>query len=657
MSDNVAQVTPPSPVGRSFFTSKPFIALVAAAVVLCGGVAVLKSLAEKTALSFDFSLDGKALSAGKVPDVRVDGQPFTSGGKIGMGRHEITVQLQDVEPLDQRFWVLFGAKNLGTLPLETSKGSLTVTVNPSPANVVLRRAGETVRQGEAPLSVEKLPIGDYMLVVRRGEYEETQSVNVRRQQRAEAKIDLKLGSADLSAEPADAEFELSGGGRHWQGRLPTRVNDVPVGRYSLAARRKGWELTGDVSVSRGNVTTNRIEFPYGSIDVTSEPSGLVVSTNGVEVGKAPAVLRELRPGSYELTVSDGENDVAATISVGPKENVKKSFVFRYGAVQLASTPPGAAVLRKGREVGKTPLTLGRLPAGESPVELRFDGCASTNFTILALEGVTTNYHVKLMSVRYLESMKQAREAFDASQFSESQKFLVSALAAEANDPVAVALQGEVSKAIVRAEEARKEAERKAQEAAQAEEKARLEAAKKQEEALRAEQAKAKAQAIASMPWLEFQKVISDCTDTRQVQHPVEMVDVRYETYRDSDGKYKQRKVEGAPHTVMQTTTESSFNTVKFSAQYAGRTFRFNCPDKWSVSKVEKDGAIKFTGERSGSLGLSFHTICASPPANNRDAFKSIQKGQKITIKGVVSKYTSGFVGSTLFLEDAEILDK
>ena len=641
--NNQGPVPKDNPVGGSFFTSKPFIALVVAAVVLCGGVALLKSLAEKTALSFDFSLDGKALSAGKVPDVRVDGQPFTSGSKIGMGRHEITAQLQDVEPLDQHFWVLFGAKSLGTRALETSKGSLTVAVNPTPASVVVRRAGETVRQGEAPLRVEKLPIGDYMVVVRRGEYEETQSVNVRRQQRAEAKIDLKLGSADLSAEPADAEFELSGGGRHWQGKLPLRVNDVPVGSYSLVARRKGWELTGDISVIRGNVTSNRVEFPYGSIDVTSEPSGLVVSTNGVEVGKTPAALRELRPGSYEVTASDGENDLAATISVGPKENVKKSFVFRYGAVQLASTPPGAAVLRKGKEVGKTPLTLGRVPAGESPVELRFDGCASTNVSIVALEGVTTNYSVKLMSVRYLESMKQAREAFDASQFSESQKLLASALAAEPNDPVAVAFQAEVSKAIAKAEEARKKAEREAQEAA-----------KKQEEALRAEQANAKAQAIASLEWLDFQKVMSDCSDTRQVQYPVVMDVGSYQTYRDSDGKYKQRWVKTGQTTEMHTMTEATFNPEKFSAKYAGRPFRFNCPDKWSVSKVEKDGAVIF---KAGGFSLSSDAIRATAPTSSRDALSSLQKGQKVSIKGVLKKYEQGFWGKTLFLEDAELLDK
>ena len=629
-----------SPVGRSFFTSRPFIALVVAAAVLCGGVALLKSLAENTALSFDFSLDGKALPAGKVTDVRVDGQPFTSGSKIGMGRHAITVQLQDAEPLDQHFWVLFGAKNFGTLPLETSKGSLTVAVNPSPANVVVRRAGEVVRQGEAPLNVEKLPIGDYKLVIRRGEYEETQSVNVRRQQRTEAKIDLKLGSADLSAEPADAEFELSGGGLHWQGKLPMRINDVPVGSYSLVARRKGWELAEDVSVSQGNVTITHIDFPYGSIGVSSEPSGLVVSTNGVEVGKTPTVLRELKPGSYELMASDGENDLVAAINVGPKEQVKKSFVFRYGAVQLASTPTGAAVLRRGKEVGKTPLTLGRLPAGESPVELRFDGYAPTNFTIVGLEGVTTNYNVKLISERYLQAMKQAREAFDASQFAESQRFLVSALVAEPNDPVAVALQGEVSEAIVKAEESRKEAERKAQEAE-----------RKQEEALRTEQANAKERMLASLTWLNVAMMIGECTDTRVVQRPVVMND----GYYDRKGNF----IVTGQHTVMQNNTESTFNDASFAAKYVGKTYKFDSAG-WKIAKIEKDGTVVFRGGSGKLLEFGQVEIRAIPSAASQGEFLTLKDSQRLTIRARIGRHDRGDFFSRvlhrIYLEDAERLD-
>ena len=103
---------------------------------------------------------------------------------------------------------------------------------------------------------------------------------------------------------------------------------------------------------------------------------------------------------------------------------------------------------------------------------------------------------------------------------------------------------------------------------------------------------------------------------------------------------------------MHTKIEATFNPAKFSAQYAGRTFRFNCTNKWSVSKVEKDGGVIF---KAGGVGSD--EIRATAPANNRDALMSVQKGQKVAIKGVVKKYEKGFLVRTLYLEDAELLDK
>src|SRR5262249_36759684 len=159
----------------------------------------------------------------------------------------------------------------------------------------------------------------------------------------------------LSSEPSDAEFELSGDGQHWQGKLPAQIADVPAGTYQFTARRKNWELTEKVTVNRDQVAADKIEFKYGSLEVTSDPAGMIVSSDGVEVGKTPTTLRELKPGQYALTVTDGENDLQASVTVGPKEAAKQAFAFHYGAVQLSSSPPGASVIRKGKEVGKTPL--------------------------------------------------------------------------------------------------------------------------------------------------------------------------------------------------------------------------------------------------------------------------------------------------------------
>ena len=68
----------------------------------------------------------------------------------------------------------------------------------------------------------------------------------------------------------------------------------------------------------------------------------------MEIGKTPITLQELKPAFYNLTVSDGENDLMAQIHVGPKENAKHDFAFRYGMVQLTTTPPGATVVAAGQ---------------------------------------------------------------------------------------------------------------------------------------------------------------------------------------------------------------------------------------------------------------------------------------------------------------------
>ena len=608
----------PNPPSRKFWTTKPFI--ISVAVVLLGG-GLLVLLKDSTTLSFSFLLDGKPLLVGAAPKVELDGRPFTSGLTVTPGPHKLTADLQNAEPFEQRVWVFFGEKDLGPLTLASSKGSLLVTVNPSPASVTVRQGLEAVGSGNAPLTVEKLVPGNYEVEIKHGEYKETHSVKVQGRQRTEKKIDLNLGSANLSSDPTDAEFQLSGNGRQWDGKLPTIVEEVPGGDYLFTARRKGWDINTTLSVARGEAQASKIEFPYGSIQVSGDPAGLAVALNGVAVGKTPLTLRELKPGPYTLTATDGENERNADITVGPKEQARHSFAFRYGVVQLTSTPTGATVIRKGKEIGKTPLTLAHLAVGVSGVvELRLDGYApSVDFALNVVERVTTNLNAKLFSEKYLQAMKHGREAFDAAQFSESQKSLIAALESEPNDPAALKLLDEIAKA---------------------------------EDALLTEHANARAQALASLPWLDFDAILTDCTETKQVQFTAQIADGYNQEYIDNNGKKRTRFVQTGQHAEQQTRTESTFNWATFSAKYQGRTFRFGCPNDWHVQKVEKDASITL---KAGGMGSAEINVTAS--WSNRGAFNSLQKGQKISIKGVLKKYDAGglFVPRSLYLEDAEIV--
>ncbi len=631
MTVNPTPAQPPTPVSSNFFTSKPFIILVLTGIVLCGGIAIIRSISEKTVLSFSFTIDGKGLSAGTVPVVKVDGQPFTSGHPISIGSHTLSAQLQDVEPFEKHCWVLFGPKNLGALPLESSKGSLVVSANPSPATVVVQRAGQTVIEGAVPLTVNKLPVGSYSLVFKRGNYTEYLPVVIQRQQQAEVKVALNLGAVFLFSEPTDADFDLSGKGGHWQGMLPFRVDDAPVGNYTLITRRKGWELNATMFVHRGITVTNLTEFPYGSIEVTSVPVGLVVTTNSIVIGKTPTILRELRTGQYTLTATDGTNDFVASVNVGPKEMAKHLFVLRYGAIHLDSTPPNAAVIRKGKEIGKTPLILDHIPCGELIIELRLQGYESTNLLIQVSEGEAAKLTARLFSEQYLQAMKLAREAGAMKRFPEAQKHISTALEYEPNDSAAIKLRDEVSQAATKAEEA-----------------------------LRAEQAIAKARLLDSLPHLDFQSVISACTDSRQIQYPVEVVDSHYETYRDNDGKYKQRIVNGAPHTVIQTRIETSFNEARFAAKYMGKIYKFDS-DGWKMAKIEKDGTVVFRLGSGKALEFGQVEIRAIPSAANQGEFLSLKDNQRIIIKARIGRHDKGDTFSRvlnrIYLEDAELLGK
>jgi hypothetical protein len=118
------------------------------------------------------------------------------------------------------------------------------------------------------------------------------------------------------------------------------------------------------------------------------------------------------------------------------------------------------VVRKGKEVGKTPLALNHIPIGESSVELRLDGYASTNFIIRASEGATANLSVKLISEQYLQAMQKALDAFDAGKFADSRTAISAALTIEPNDSEAIKLQAKIGEAEQNAEKARLEAEQK-----------------------------------------------------------------------------------------------------------------------------------------------------------------------------------------------------
>lgn len=477
--------------------------IIIATVAVCVAVVFHFWLLEQTTLSFAFYIDGKPMPSDKAPLVMLDGRQFASGDKLGLGYHHFSVDLDGVEPFRKEFWTFYGKHDLGNVPLLSSKGSLSVHVKPYPAVVILQHEHDVIQQNDSSLTVKNLPTGLYTLLVRRGEYEETFPIAIGRQQLTETNIILNLGSAKLSSAPPDAAFELLGNGRHWQGELPIHIDDVPSGDYRFIARRNGWKIYKDITVNREETTDKAITFPYGSIEVTSEPEGLTISTNDAAIGKTPTILTEVIPGQYSLTVADGENDLTADVTVNPGQTVKHTFDFHYGTAYLSSIPIGASVFRKGHEVGRTPLTLDRIPAESTTIELRLDDYAPTNLTIAALEGQSTNISVKLFSTRFLAAMNEAQRLLDADQLEQSRKAVAAAAGYDPDDPMPAELGKEIDDRAEALKQQQLEAERVAAEQ-QAQERAQAQAAE-----------------LWALPQIDPEYVVRDCWNTQAEPLPTE----------------------------------------------------------------------------------------------------------------------------------------
>jgi len=118
------------------------------------------------------------------------------------------------------------------------------------------------------------------------------------------------------------------------------------------------------------------DTPTGTIRVTTSPPGARIRLDGTEVGVSPKDV-EADPGPHQIEVElEGYEREGVTITVVRGQTVMAALtleeivVVRNGRLVCTSEPAGARVLVDGGEIGRTPVTLPVLPAGEHLV--RFD---------------------------------------------------------------------------------------------------------------------------------------------------------------------------------------------------------------------------------------------------------------------------------------------
>ncbi len=137
------------------------------------------------------------------------------------------------------------------------------------------------------------------------------------------------------------------------------------GPHSVVMQKERYEKRSErVAVAPGTKLEWKLEAAFGTLSVSSEPSGLAVYVDGERVGESPVSSHELDPGAHEVWVEDRcylKKGERFGLAKGESKQLSFAPAARESAVEVkAEDGDGDAVEAKvlvdGKEVGATPGT-------------------------------------------------------------------------------------------------------------------------------------------------------------------------------------------------------------------------------------------------------------------------------------------------------------
>jgi len=211
------------------------------------------------------------------------------------------------------------------------------------------------------------------------------------------------GSIHVTSTPSNAAIYLNG---NYRGVAPLTITDLTPGTYSLSADRSGYQSDYTTVTVRAGQQSN-MQFTltpieqYGSIKITSSPSGAYVYMDGVYKGRTPLTLSSVSAKNHNIELDlAGYYDWRSTVSVA-------SGVTRYvnaqltsipstttGAIDVVSYPAGANVYLDGVLKGQTPsagvYTISNVAVGSHTIRVATNGYQDYT-TSVDVSGATTSH--------------------------------------------------------------------------------------------------------------------------------------------------------------------------------------------------------------------------------------------------------------------------
>jgi serine/threonine-protein kinase len=212
---------------------------------------------------------------------------------------------------------------------------------------------------------------------------------------AETEVRLRAESPVVSNGPEPTRMLAPpGDGPGSSDVAPVRLEPDPPGAEDRLKLKLDSARAVGAAVPAAPAGERQAPSPGGRLLIRSTPSGATAFLDGRDVGTTPLTLRSVEPGAHTVRVlregfGSQEQRVAVTA-----ERPSHALTFELAPIPqpqapgptiatiiVESRPSGASVLLDGRNVGKTPLTLGSVSAGAHTVSIEQAGYRRWTTTI------------------------------------------------------------------------------------------------------------------------------------------------------------------------------------------------------------------------------------------------------------------------------------
>jgi hypothetical protein len=209
------------------------------------------------------------------------------------------------------------------------------------------------------------------------------------------------GQLHIVSQPDGAAIALDGKPR---GVTPLTLVDTAPGKHLIELTKRDLRtVRRTVVLAPGARMTEefRLEPLLGLAIVHSDPPAIDVRIDGIDRGQTPLLLTDLALGRHRLQLSKpGYIAKEVELVVKDASPIRQDFKLTpdFGTLHVESDPPGAEVQLNGVARGATPISIERVPTGESTLRLELDGFEPYLDTLKLAAGETQTIPVTMQAI-------------------------------------------------------------------------------------------------------------------------------------------------------------------------------------------------------------------------------------------------------------------